>query len=224
MACSAGVARQALRRHAARDVVGVVRAIQREQRIRQFARGAGSLRVHVQQVAQRAFPRGHVAAQVREVRARLQRRRVIGPQLVEHGIGAPCGIGIAQVAGGRELVQHHVVAGVALELGERRVLPHGRAGRIEMLEREPRIAAPDGQYREPGLRLRMARGRSGDLAEMQRRERLDAEVEAEIAERRLEARPLVLGECLEGLVALDARSSRGARRRGRRRPVARTQA
>src|SRR5688500_15360478 len=80
-----------------------------------------------------------------------------------------------------------------------------------MLERDPCIAAPDGQYREPGLRLWVARGRGGDLAEMKRCQRLDAEVQAEVTERGLEARALVVGKCLEGLIAIDAgqRAARG---------------
>ena len=107
---------------------------------------------------------------------------MIGPKFVEHGIGAPGRIGIAQVAGGRELVQHDVIARVALEFRERRVEPHGRARRVEMLEREPRVAAPDRQDREPGLRLRMACGRGGDFTEVQGRQRFDAEVEAEVTQ------------------------------------------
>ena len=148
-----GIRRESFGRHVVRDDEGVVRAVQCEERVDQLGRGAGRLGVHRQQVAQRPFARRHVAAKVREVRARLQRRWVARTQLVEHRVGAAGGVGIPQVTGRRELMQHDVVARVALEFGKRGILAHRRACGVKVVERLARISAAHGEYREPGLRL-----------------------------------------------------------------------
>jgi hypothetical protein len=90
----------------------------------------------------------------------------------------------------------HREAGVTLEFRERRVLPHAGASSREMDERLTRVAATDGENCEACLRPGVARGVSRDFAEIHRCQGLDTEIEAEVAERRPEPRPVFLRECL----------------------------
>ncbi len=60
-----------------------------------------------------------------------------------------------------------------------------------------RVAATDSEDREACLRPGIARRVSRDFAEIHRGQGLDAEIEAEVAERRPEPRPVFLRECLE---------------------------
>ncbi len=112
------VAGQPLRRQVARHDVGVIGPVEGEQGVGELACGAGRLRVHGQQLAQCPLACGLVAAKLREVRARLQGRRVTRPQFVQHGICTARGIRIAQVPRRGELPQLDLEAGIALEFRE----------------------------------------------------------------------------------------------------------
>ena len=214
------VRRQALRRQIARNEQRFGRTPQFEQRIDELACRARSTAIDRQQVAQRALARRRIAAQLRQVGPRAQRGRMIGAQFVEHRVGAAGGIRIAQVARRREFLQSHLEARLALEFGKRRIEFAGSARGLEMDQCLARMTASHRQDRKPGLRFGITRRSRGHVAEMHCSQRLEPEIEAQVAECGIELRAIFGRHRLHGRGILQARhrDARGVGIDGGQRP------